>query len=63
MRMDWMDWMWWTAVAIAGAVLLVVLFLALCKAQEPTSPEEELRLIREQMEERRRKQAERRRKG
>lgn len=53
--MDWMDWMWWAAVAIAGAVLLVVLFLALCKAQEPTSPEEELRLIREQMAERRRK--------
>lgn len=47
-------WVWW----ILGTVIvgfLIVMLLALCKAQEPISPEEELRLIREQQEERLRK--------
>ena len=44
-----MGWMWWITVAI-----LIVMFLALCAAQEKLSPEEELRLIREQAAERER---------
>lgn len=49
-------WMWWVTVAMVVA-FLVVIFLALCMAQERMDPEEEARLIREQMEERRRMKA------
>lgn len=48
-----MGWIWW----IVGAVtvgFLIVIFMALCAAQEPIPPEEELRLIREQAAERER---------
>jgi hypothetical protein len=45
--------MWWITVAIAVA-FLIVMFLALCAAQEKLPPEEELRLIREQAAERER---------
>ena len=48
-----MGWIWW----IVGAVtigFMIVIFLALCAAQEPIPPEEELRLIREQAAERER---------
>ena len=46
-------WVWW----ILGTVIvgfLIVMFLALCAAQEKLPPEEELRLIREQAAERER---------
>ena len=51
-----MGWMWWITVAIVVA-FLIVMFLALCAAQEKLPPEEELRLIREQMAERERMKA------
>ena len=45
--------MWWITVAIM-VVFLIIMILALCAAQEKMSPEEEARLIREQMNERKR---------
>jgi hypothetical protein len=48
--------MWWITVAIVVA-FLIVMFLALCAAQEKLPPEEELRLIREQAAERERLKA------
>ena len=51
-----MGWMWWITVAIVVA-FLIVMFLALCAAKEKLPPEEELRLIREQMAERERMKA------
>ncbi len=48
-----MGWIWWI-LGIVIVAFLIIIFLALCAAQEPIPPEEELRLIREQAAERER---------
>ena len=48
-----MGWIWWIVGAVTAGFLIVI-FLALCAAQEPIPLEEELRLIREQAAERER---------
>lgn len=48
-----MGWIWWI-VGVVTVGFMIVIFLALCAAQEPIPPEEELRLIREQAAERER---------
>lgn len=51
-----MGWIWWI-LGIVIVAFLIIIFLALCAAQEPIPPEEELRLIREQAAERERMKA------
>ena len=53
-----MGWIWWI-VEVVTIGFMIVIFLALCAAQEPIPPEEELRLIREQAAERERQKQQR----
>ena len=55
-----LGWAWWLIGALVFCFLIVI-FLALGAANEPTDPEEQMRCIRMQEEERRRRKVERER--